>query len=169
MTPETKKGDEAMNDQDPQTMSNAAVAERMTSRISNSLVIAAGLVALGLYASGDEAAEAPTYQAVPMPDGRVVRLNTESGSVVSCDSNRCAIIFLQGDRLRRIDGREGGEEGDGDGDGDAPAQPAAPQQPTLPAPPASPPPGAAVQPPGPGPTPQSAPGPAQPNPGQPGR
>lgn len=159
-----------MNDQDPQTMSNAAVAERMTSRISNSLVIAAGLVALGLYASGDET-EAPTYQAVSMPDGRVVRLNTESGSVVSCDSNRCAIIYLQGDRLPRIDGREASEEGDGDGDGDgaAPAQPAAPQPPALPAPPASPPPGAAVQPPGPGQTPQPAPGPAQPNPGQPGR
>lgn len=156
-----------MNDQDPQTMSNAAVAERMTSRISNSLVIAAGLVALGLYASGDEAAEAPTYQAVPMPDGRVIRLNTESGSVVSCDSNRCAIIFLQGDRLRRIDGRGRGEnDPDEPEDADEPAEGG---QPALPAPSASQPPVPPVQPPAPGRTPQPAPGPARPDPAPPER
>lgn len=158
-----------MNEQDPQTMSNAAVAERMTSRISNSLVIAAGLVALGLYASGDEGAEAPTYQAVSMPDGRVVRLNTQSGSVVSCDSNRCALIYLEGDRLRRIGGGAAGEEGEGEDAGGeaAPAQPAT--QPRLPAPAATPPADPAVQPPATGPTQQPAPGPAQPGAGQPER
>jgi hypothetical protein len=93
--------------QDPNHPETTAdVAERMTSRISNSMVIAAGVLALGIYWSGDEV-ETPTYQAVSTPDGRVVRVNTESGSIVSCDAARCTLIYLDGERLDRV--REGGE------------------------------------------------------------
>lgn len=116
--------------------STAEVAERMTSRIVNSLVIAAGILALGIYWSGDDV-EAPTYQAVSTPDGRVVRVNTETGSVVSCDAARCTLIFLQGDDLDRV--RAAGEaEG-------ARVGPAAPADPALPQPGAAPPAPAAPQ------------------------
>jgi hypothetical protein len=77
----------------------AEVADRMTSRIANSLVIASGILALGIYWSGDEA---PTYHAVATPDGRVIRINTESGSIVSCDATRCGLVWLQGDDLDRV-------------------------------------------------------------------
>ncbi|HEY0012825.1 MAG TPA: hypothetical protein VGB79_08235 [Allosphingosinicella sp.] len=85
----------------------AEIVERMTSRLANSLVIAAGILALGIYWSGDHV-EAQTYQAVATPDGRVIRVNTESGSIVSCDATRCGLVWLQGDDLDRV-GEEVGE------------------------------------------------------------
>ena len=78
------------------------LVERMTSRIVNSLVIAAGLVALGLYAGGDGDVEAPDYQVVATADGRVVRLNTATGSIVSCDTARCTLVLLRSDDLERL-------------------------------------------------------------------
>ncbi len=114
----------------------AAAVERMTSRVVNSMVIAAGILALGIYWSGDDY-EAPTYQVVATPDGRVIRVNTESGSVVSCDATRCTLVHLQGDELPRL--REEGATSP------AAQQPAA-QQPALPAPAAAPPAGSAPQP-----------------------
>jgi hypothetical protein len=76
--------------------------ERMTSRIVNSLVIAAGVIALGLYAGGGGTeVEAPDYQIVSTTDGRVVRLNTDTGSIVSCDAARCRLIQMRSDDLER--------------------------------------------------------------------
>ena len=83
----------------------AEIVERMTSRLANSLVIAAGILGLGIYWSGDSV-EAPNYQAVAMPDGRLVRLNTESGSVVSCDAARCTIIQLANNDLEQLSDEE---------------------------------------------------------------
>ncbi len=83
----------------------AELVERMTSRLANSLVIAAGILGLGIYWSGDSV-EAPNYQAVAMPDGRLVRLNTESGSVVSCDAARCTIIQLANQDLEQLSDEE---------------------------------------------------------------
>ena len=80
--------------------------ERMTSRVVNSLVIAAGLIALGLYASGSGDVEAPDYQIVAASDGRVVRLNTETGSIVSCDAARCTLVLMRSDGLERLTDEE---------------------------------------------------------------
>lgn len=79
-----------------------ALNERMTSRIVNSLVIAAGMIALGLYAGGSGDVEAPDYQIVAASDGRVVRLNTDTGSIVSCDAVRCTLVLMRSDDLRRV-------------------------------------------------------------------
>ncbi|HEX8216322.1 MAG TPA: hypothetical protein VF577_02550 [Allosphingosinicella sp.] len=78
--------------------------ERMTSRIVNSMVIAAGLVALGLYASGggDVDVAAADYQIVATSDGRVIRLNTETGSIVSCTSVRCTLVLMRSNDLERV-------------------------------------------------------------------
>ena len=116
----------------------AEMVERMTSRLANSLVIAAGILALGIYSSGDHI-EAPSFQAVAMPDGRIVRVNTDSGSILSCDATRCSRVRLDSDDLDRvgeevgervreaIEGRQGGAR--------EPAAPAAPApQKSLPAP-----------------------------------
>lgn len=91
-----------MRDDDPTDPPTAELIERMTSRIVNSLVIAAGVIALGLYAGGGGGdVEAPDYQIVSTPDGRVVRLNTDTGSIVSCDAARCALIQMRSDNLER--------------------------------------------------------------------
>jgi hypothetical protein len=109
----------------------AEIAERMTSRLANSLVIAAGIIALGLYAGGGDGA-APRYQAVATPDGRVVRVNTKNGSVVSCDAARCLIIHRHGrDDLDHISDQPALPKAVA-----PPAAPAAPQP--VPAPPAQP-------------------------------
>ena len=85
----------------------AGLIERMTSRIVNSLVIAAGLIALGLYASGGPGdVEAPDYQIVATTDGRVVRLNTESGSIVTCDAVRCTLVMMRSENLERLSEEE---------------------------------------------------------------
>lgn len=85
----------------------AGLIERMTSRVVNSLVIAAGLVALGLYASGGGGdVEAPDYQIVAASDGRVVRLNTETGSIVSCTAVRCTLVLMRSNDLERVSDEE---------------------------------------------------------------
>jgi len=107
----------------------AEVVERMTSRVANSLVIAAGIIGIGIYAAGGVSQPAQ-YEAVATPDGRVVRVNTSNGSIVSCDSTHCTLIFRRGDDLERP------EEGEGAPQPGTP-QPGA-QQPALPAPAAAP-------------------------------
>lgn len=123
--------------------------ERMTSRIVNSMVIAAGLVALGLYASGggDVDVAAPDYQIVATTDGRVVRLNTDTGSIVSCTSVRCTLVLMRSNDLGRVSDEERGRAEQQR----ALPQPASPQQiQGAPAAPAAP------------PASQPAPAPAQP-------
>ena len=122
----------------------AEIAERMTSRIVNSLVIAAGIVGLGLYASGSGDVEAVDYQIVATSDGRVVRLNTETGSIVSCGIARCTLILMRSDDLERLSEveREAIEAGEralpppaaAPQNGAAPAAPQATQPPPAPQP-----------------------------------
>ncbi|HEX9931286.1 MAG TPA: hypothetical protein VGB08_00405, partial [Allosphingosinicella sp.] len=92
-----------MRDDDLRDPPATELIERMTSRVVNSLVIAAGVIAVGLYAGGGDGThvEAPDYQIVSTPDGRVVRLNVETGSIVSCDAARCRLIQMQSDGLER--------------------------------------------------------------------
>ena len=134
----------------------AEIVERMTTRVANSLVIAAGILALGIYWSGDEV-EAQTYQAVATPDGRVIRVNTMSGSIVSCDATRCGLVWLQGDDLDRV-GEEVGERVREAMEGRAPGPQDSGARPALPAPPGAPAAGQAPQ------QPQSAPAPGAPTP-----
>lgn len=107
--------------------STAEVVERMTTRLANTLVVAAGLVAVGLYAGGGGGGTEPQrYQAVSTTDGRVIRVNTENGSVVSCDAVRCTLVHLRGDDLNRPEPTPAAQP-------PAAVQPPAPQQ-QLPAP-----------------------------------
>ena len=62
-------------------------------RVSTSLVIAGGLIALGLYAGGGTRVESPRYQITTSPDGQTVyRLNTDNGSIVGCRSDQCWLM-----------------------------------------------------------------------------
>jgi hypothetical protein len=64
-------------------------------RIVTSIVLAGGLIALGLYMQDHEA---PRYQ-VTAADGRIVRVDTESGSVIACEGEHCAIVLQRGQEL----------------------------------------------------------------------
>lgn len=89
-------------------------------KLVTAIVVAGGLIGLGAYASGDEV-EAPKYQVSVVPDGRIVRVNTESGTVLVCQGERCGIVVQRGQDLE-----------------DEPPPPAAPPReearPALPAP-----------------------------------
>jgi hypothetical protein len=71
--------------------------ERMTGKIVNALVIAAAILALAIYARPGP----PKYQAVATGDGRVVRVNTSNGAIVSCDASRCLLVHSGGHSLDR--------------------------------------------------------------------
>ena len=108
----------------------AELVDSTVRRVSTSLVIAGGLIALGLYAGGGGTRiEAPTYQIATSSDGQTVyRINTDSGSIVACRSNQCWLM----------------QRGSADLEDEPPAQPpaaqpAAPSAPAqLPAPSAAP-------------------------------
>ena len=107
---------------DPRESATAELIERMTSRIVNTLVICAGIIGLAVYARPGP----PRYDVVATSDGRIVRINRDNGSVVSCDAQRCSIVHLSGEDLDHV--REGDRSrGSGQPALPAPEPPAAPQ------------------------------------------
>jgi hypothetical protein len=69
--------------------SQAELVEMVLRKVVTAIVIAGGLIAFGLYSQD---VEAPDYQVAASADGRVYRVNTESGSIVACENNVCALI-----------------------------------------------------------------------------
>jgi hypothetical protein len=75
----------------------AETIERLTGRIMNGIIIAAAIIGLSIWSRPGP----PRYQAVATSDGRVVRVNTSNGSIVSCDAARCALVYRSGRHLDR--------------------------------------------------------------------
>ena len=75
----------------------AATLEIGIRRLVTSVFVAGGLIALAVYASSG-GGEAPRYQ-VTAADGRIVRVNTESGTVIACQERRCAVVLRRGQDL----------------------------------------------------------------------
>lgn len=96
-----------------------ALISESVRKIVTAIVVAGGLIGLGAYASGGTRVEAPDYQITTTSDGRIVRLNTDSGSIVVCQSNRCWVM------------QRGSEDLDDEPPADLPKQEA---RPALPAP-----------------------------------
>jgi hypothetical protein len=105
--------------------STAELVDRMTSRIVNTLVIAAGIIGLAIYARPGP----PRYEIVAAPDGRIYRVNRSNGSIVTCDSGRCMIVYRSGHDLDHVPRQQALP---------APAPPAAPNAPAQPTAPAQP-------------------------------
>lgn len=70
------------------------VVENAVRKIVTAIVVAGGFVALAIYFQ----APPPRYQAA-VGDGRVVRIDTKSGTVIACDAQGCAIVLRRGQRL----------------------------------------------------------------------
>jgi|GEM_PF-4504196 len=104
--------------------------DQLSRRISGALMLAGGLIALGIYA-GRGSEEAQTYQAFAA-DGEVFRVNTDSGTIIACNATRCTRILQRGQDLAE-------DEADTLFGGPAPPQlPAPPGQPTAPGAPSAP-------------------------------
>jgi hypothetical protein len=63
-------------------------------RIATSIFVSGALIALAIYWQADP----PRYQ-VTAADGRIFRVNTESGTVIACENQRCAIVLERGQDL----------------------------------------------------------------------
>ena len=65
-------------------------------KLVTGIVIAGGLIGLGLWSSRPSS---PGHYQVIAADGRIYRLNMQSGTVIGCEGNRCAIILEHGQDL----------------------------------------------------------------------
>lgn len=99
-------------------------------RLMTGLMVAGALIGAGIYMSGS--AEPARYQVTTTTDGRVIRLNTDSGSLVVCQGNDCSIIQLGSRGLRERDDED--EAPKQEAAAPAPAQLPAPQSEAPPAP-----------------------------------
>jgi len=68
--------------------------ESVTRKLVTAIVIAGGLIGLGLWSSRPSR-DSAHYQLVAA-EGRIYRLNTESGWVIGCEGNRCGIVLRSG-------------------------------------------------------------------------
>jgi len=70
------------------------IVESAMRKLVTAIVIAGGLIAVGLYSQAGPA----RYQVIAA-DGRVYRINTHSGTVIGCEGDRCAILLQHGQDL----------------------------------------------------------------------
>ena len=71
-------------------MTVGELVDRVTSRIATGLVIAAAVIGIAVYARPSPG----HYEAVVAPDGKVVRVNTQSGGIVVCDGGVCQSLVI---------------------------------------------------------------------------
>ena len=84
-------------DRRPARDSESSVGDLIESavrKIVTGIVIAGGLIGIGLYSQAGPA----RYQVIAA-DGRIYRLNTKSGTVIGCQGDRCAIVLRHGQDL----------------------------------------------------------------------
>lgn len=66
------------------------LVDLVSRRLVTGIAIAGGLVAFALWTQDTEA---PDYQIAASADGRVYRVNTESGWIVGCEGKTCEILL----------------------------------------------------------------------------
>jgi len=80
----------------PTEASLTDLAESALRKIVTAIVLSGGIVALAIYARPAP----PRYQAI-VGDGRIVRIDTRTGTVIACEENRCMQIVRRGQHLER--------------------------------------------------------------------
>jgi|GEM_PF-1981820 len=98
------------------------LADGAVRKVVTAIVIAAALVALAIYAQPAP----PRYQAV-VGDGQIVRIDTRSGTILSCVGNECSVVVRRGQSLvrRRALPKQDAQPARLPAPGPAPAPPAA--------------------------------------------
>jgi hypothetical protein len=85
-----------MTDRRQPEPSNRELIDGAVRKVVTALVIAGGVIALGIYARPGP----PRYQAFEA-EGRIVRVNMQTGTIIACEANQCMTIVRSGQRLRR--------------------------------------------------------------------
>jgi len=78
----------------PEDLSFAEVVENAARKLVTAIVISGGLVALAIYFQPSP----PRYQATAA-DGRIVRVDTRTGTVIACEGARCYRVLRRGQEL----------------------------------------------------------------------
>ncbi|HEV2817972.1 MAG TPA: hypothetical protein VGW40_12215 [Allosphingosinicella sp.] len=87
---------EAARDRPPREPALAELVDNVLRKLVTAIVIAGAIIALAIYARPAP----PRYQAA-VGDGRIVRIDTRSGTVIACEAGRCATVLRRGQRLER--------------------------------------------------------------------
>jgi hypothetical protein len=121
---------------DPDVGSRSELMEavdQLSRRLSGALMLAGGLIALGIYAGAGRGNEdAQTYQAFAA-DGEVFRVNTDSGTIIACNATRCMRVLERGQDLVEGQGNSLFKSAATPQLQAGPAQPSAPAQSVAPA------------------------------------
>jgi hypothetical protein len=72
----------------------ADMIDAVVRKLVTVMVIAAALIALAIYAR-----PAPPRYQVAVGDGKIVRIDTRSGTVIACEDERCATVLRHGQHL----------------------------------------------------------------------
>jgi hypothetical protein len=75
-------------------LSPIELAESALRKLVTVIVIAAGLIALAIYARPAP----PRFQAFAV-GGQIVRIDTRKGTIIACDGARCATVLQHGQHL----------------------------------------------------------------------
>ena len=135
------RSEETRSDAPPSLME---AMDQLSRRLSGALMLAGGLIGLGLYA-GSGGQEAPEYQ-IYAADGEVFRLNLDSGSIIACNAQRCMQVLKPGadlaegqrNTLFTVPPAQQLPAGQPSAPASQQVAPAAPNNPALPAPSAQP-------------------------------
>jgi len=124
---ELGRGRSRLREPDPEP-TLGEVIDGAVRKIVTSVVIAGGLIALGLYSSGggDPSVD---YQIATTADGKIYRLNSESGRIIACQGSHCWELLDRGQDLE-----DGPPAPNAAAAAPPPAVQAQPAQPQLPAP-----------------------------------
>jgi hypothetical protein len=75
----------------------AELADSAVRKIVTAMVISAAVIGLGIYSRPGP----PRYQAFAAPDGRIVRVDMRSGTILACEGSRCGIVVRRGQSVDR--------------------------------------------------------------------
>jgi hypothetical protein len=79
----------------PEDLTLADIVENAARKLVTAIVIAGGLIALAIYFSPSPP---PRYQAAA-GDGRIVRVDTRTGTVIACEGTSCYRVLRRGQDL----------------------------------------------------------------------
>ncbi|MGZ8350163.1 MAG: hypothetical protein ACXWU2_09050 [Allosphingosinicella sp.] len=74
------------------------IVDTAVRRLMTAIIVAGGLIGLGLYASKPET---PKFQAFAAPNGQIIRVGTQSGTVLACEGRTCMTVVRRGQTLQR--------------------------------------------------------------------
>lgn len=85
-----------MVERDEPDLSLGELVEKASKRVTTAMLMAGGLIAISIYAR-----PAPPRYEVAAADGRVVRVDTRKGDMISCGADGCISVHRPGGKIEK--------------------------------------------------------------------